>query len=59
MSWHDSVSAWNHVKDMVTPLTANVCIAHHETFSIKCNSMHVSNDLGCHFQQCSWEIGSA
>jgi len=37
MSRYDLVSAWNHVEDMVdvSPLTTNVCITHHETFSLK------------------------
>jgi len=37
MSWHNLVSAWNHAEDVVaiSPLTTNVCITHHETFSFK------------------------
>ena len=34
----------NHAEDMVamSPLTANVCISHHETFRFKCKSIYVS-----------------
>ena len=41
MSRHDLVAAWNHAEDVVavSPLTTNVCITRHETFS--CKQQHI------------------
>jgi len=48
-----------HAEDMVamSPLTANVCISHHETFRFKCKSVCLNN-LSSYFQSCPWEFGS-
>jgi len=47
---------------VVSPLTANVCITHHETFSFKCYSIIIIVSSICevsYFQQSPWEIGFA